>query len=243
MTDTDNTPDHRPVKCRFRLQDEGKAYPRSSCTACGKGVLSGLGNKCSHTRPQPAVTVKPLDDNGSEILVRLKAACTGTPAKIKWPHRLLHDAIAEIEECHRNIGVKADWINATLDDLSAIQPAPTTDRADALREAANIAETKHAAPPPGIHGFQGDMHVAGLKISTAIPDLIDTPAPPQATVQALPDDLLTHRSAWRNALVLAEVDAEVTPPDIDDKLIWRHELAAFDRVFEALRAIAEQGGE
>lgn len=30
-----------------------------------------------------------------ELLTRLKAACIGAPyAKIPWPHRLLHDAIA-----------------------------------------------------------------------------------------------------------------------------------------------------
>lgn len=34
----------------------------------------------------------------ADVLERLKAACVGHPhAKIAWPHRLLHDAIAEIE--------------------------------------------------------------------------------------------------------------------------------------------------
>jgi hypothetical protein len=28
---------------------------------------------------------------------RLREACNGKPATIQWPHRLLHDAIAEIE--------------------------------------------------------------------------------------------------------------------------------------------------
>jgi hypothetical protein len=32
-----------------------------------------------------------------DVIDRLKAACVGHPhAKIPWPHRLLHDAIAEI---------------------------------------------------------------------------------------------------------------------------------------------------
>jgi len=39
--------DPRPASCRFRLQQEGKAYPRSSCTACGKTVTTGLGVACS----------------------------------------------------------------------------------------------------------------------------------------------------------------------------------------------------
>jgi hypothetical protein len=33
-----------------------------------------------------------------DVIDRLKAACVGHPhAKIPWPHRLLHDAIAEIK--------------------------------------------------------------------------------------------------------------------------------------------------
>jgi hypothetical protein len=37
----------RPKDCRFRLADENKPYPRSSCQACGKTVMTGLGKKCS----------------------------------------------------------------------------------------------------------------------------------------------------------------------------------------------------
>ncbi len=32
----------------------------------------------------------------SDIIERLNAACVGRPAKIAWPHRLLHDAVARI---------------------------------------------------------------------------------------------------------------------------------------------------
>lgn len=39
--------DTRPANCRHRLQDEGKAYPRSSCTHCGKTVTTGLGKSCT----------------------------------------------------------------------------------------------------------------------------------------------------------------------------------------------------
>lgn len=41
--------DARPEGCRFRLQDEGKSYPRSSCTACGKTITTGLGTSCDKT--------------------------------------------------------------------------------------------------------------------------------------------------------------------------------------------------
>ena len=38
------------------------------------------------------------DKADGDIVERLKAACSGHPyARISWPHRLLHDAIAEIE--------------------------------------------------------------------------------------------------------------------------------------------------
>lgn len=33
----------------------------------------------------------------SDIVERLKDACNGSPATIPWPHRVLHNAIAEIE--------------------------------------------------------------------------------------------------------------------------------------------------
>lgn len=74
----------------------------------------------------------------------------------------------------------------------------------------------------------------GLPHPTSNPYCFCKPEAPTARAEALPDDLLSHRSAWRTALVLAEVDAEVTPPDIDDKAYWRHELVVFDRVFAAM---------
>ncbi len=39
--------DRRPEQCRFRLQDEGKPYPRSGCKACGKTITTGLGTHCT----------------------------------------------------------------------------------------------------------------------------------------------------------------------------------------------------
>lgn len=40
--------DKRPEECRFRLRDEGKAYPKSGCLACGRTILTGLGNDCGN---------------------------------------------------------------------------------------------------------------------------------------------------------------------------------------------------
>ncbi len=57
--------DPRPTNCRFRRQEEGKSYPRSSCTACGKGIITGLGNSCSvvdtDTPKDPALTIENMD--------------------------------------------------------------------------------------------------------------------------------------------------------------------------------------
>lgn len=47
-------------------------------------------------------------------------------------------------------------------------------------------------------------------------------------------DLESHRAAWRNGLEIARNHAEVSPPDIDDKSYWDHQLRAFDRTFGAL---------
>ena len=38
--------DPRPANCRFRLHDEGKAYPKSSCSGCGRSVVTGRGVEC-----------------------------------------------------------------------------------------------------------------------------------------------------------------------------------------------------
>jgi len=84
-------------------------------------------------QPPPSPST-PDPTKGAGILKRLKEACNGTPAKVQWPHRLFHDAIAEIEECHRNISLNADWIEATLNDLAAKQPPPSP----TVQEAAKV---------------------------------------------------------------------------------------------------------
>lgn len=52
--------DHRPVNCRFRLQDEGKPYPRSGCASCGATVTTGLGRVCPYVR-SGVVTSSPIE--------------------------------------------------------------------------------------------------------------------------------------------------------------------------------------
>jgi hypothetical protein len=45
--------DTRPSDCRFRLQDEGKPYPRSGCSACKNSITSGLGRYCHSAPSEP----------------------------------------------------------------------------------------------------------------------------------------------------------------------------------------------
>ena len=47
---TERPTDTRPIDCRFRCQDEMRAYPRSSCHACKKTITTGLGRECSMVR-------------------------------------------------------------------------------------------------------------------------------------------------------------------------------------------------
>jgi hypothetical protein len=54
----------------------------------------------------------------------------------------------------------------------------------------------------------------------------------------LPDDLFSHEEAWRSALVIAKNHAEQSPPDIDDKSYWEHEIKVFDRVWKQLDEIS-----
>lgn len=65
--------DTRPENCRFRLQDEGKAYPRSSCTACGKTISTGLGRHCTvgDTRAEPLDAAK-LELVAAELRGRIR---------------------------------------------------------------------------------------------------------------------------------------------------------------------------
>lgn len=62
--------DLRPIDCRFRLQDEGKAYPRSACTACKKTITTGLGRECTfpadHATKVPAF--RPLTEEDVQAL-------------------------------------------------------------------------------------------------------------------------------------------------------------------------------
>jgi hypothetical protein len=60
------------------------------------------------------------------------------------------------------------------------------------------------------------------------------PSPETEKAKEALEDLRTHASAWRNALVNARERAEVFRPDTDDRSYWQHEIESFDRVIRAL---------
>lgn len=47
MTENAEVNDTRPENCMFRLKDEGKPFPKSSCEGCGLNIGTGLGKYCA----------------------------------------------------------------------------------------------------------------------------------------------------------------------------------------------------
>ena len=45
---TDREHHERPARCRNRLRDEGKPYPRNGCAACNYALKSGIVLGCPH---------------------------------------------------------------------------------------------------------------------------------------------------------------------------------------------------
>lgn len=59
----------------------------------------------------------------SDIKERIKGHMAGKPAKIPWPHRVLHDAVCRIDELEAEnkklreaLEFVADWCNDSKDD-------------------------------------------------------------------------------------------------------------------------------
>lgn len=69
------TQDRRPLNCRFRLQEAGQPYPRSSCNACAGNILTGLGNQCRMVKAEAA----PEPENPYKDELLKIAAMVGEP--------------------------------------------------------------------------------------------------------------------------------------------------------------------
>lgn len=78
--------DERPANCRFRLKDEGKAYPKSGCMGCGRNIATGLGNSCHKILPTPPSPVAITDAESSYISwICNQSAAAMVEAKVKFP--------------------------------------------------------------------------------------------------------------------------------------------------------------
>ena len=86
------------------------------------------------------------------------------------------------------------------------------------------SDTSKREGTTGLMGWQGDTAAP-----VVIKDLVEQMGPHI-------HDLSTHRSAWRNILV-EKMNAE--HHDGDDTCYYKHEVAAFDRLFEALTGLKE----
>lgn len=52
---------------------------------------------------------------------------------------------------------------------------------------------------------------------------------------SLPHDFITHKDAWRNALVLCVKNARAPTVDSGEPAYWMHEVKAFDRAYAAIK--------
>lgn len=62
-----------------------------------------------------------------QLVMRLRDACVGQPAKIPWPHRLLHDAADAIESLSDAIeslskdAARIDWLADPKNEIGNVQ--------------------------------------------------------------------------------------------------------------------------
>lgn len=115
--------DPRPADCRFRLQDEGKAYPRSSCTACRRSVTQGLGKRCHHVGwplVAQATPARPPEPTLSEIAMEVGKQVVHHIATIHCNVVATRSAHLSVRNCTHNAvmaatlaaeeGRAAEWI-------------------------------------------------------------------------------------------------------------------------------------
>jgi chromosome segregation ATPase len=120
------------------LQDERKPYPRSSCTACGKSITTGLGNRCSvaETSTATALTAKDKEiealrgerDDALSRVEELELSAEVVSDEFEkdcWKamRRLLNECKFDWSDVDQNEGISAedafDHAKTTLDELEA----------------------------------------------------------------------------------------------------------------------------
>lgn len=139
--------DMRPHNCRFRLQDEGKAYPRSSCSACKKTIMTGLDKNCTHPTPAPSTEQK-----GEAVAHPLASWPDGLPLGlyvIHWKSGGSSEAAIGMQSDGTRWIAPTNWTSpgmrsdasewCAIDRVERITH-PSTARADAIRECIAVVE-------------------------------------------------------------------------------------------------------
>lgn len=113
MTDVET----RPPRCRFRLQDEGKPYPRSSCQACERTITTGLGNRCSVEKVRTDIDNAAVDQFSRAM--KFKLALSRGKGRSGWddPAQCSEAELADLFVSHlskRNPGNFVDLANLCM---------------------------------------------------------------------------------------------------------------------------------
>jgi hypothetical protein len=108
-----------------------------------------------------------------------------------------------------------------------------------LQSEAFINSKKWAAYPQHLDGSLWALFAAGFVAGHAGPAAPSEPQPEAATpALSVPPDFITHRDAWRDAIVEAINAASIITTINHTADYWRRELDAFDRAFDELLAVA-----
>ena len=126
--------DHRPVNCRFRLQDEGKPYPRSSCEACGRSVLTGLGKRCHHEWEDADICLV----GGQKFIIKKEEEVSAISEKYETIKRNRDDLLASCIEFLPILERHLETINRVAESSIAYQTAKS--RVDRMRLAIENAK-------------------------------------------------------------------------------------------------------
>lgn len=126
--------DPRPANCRFRLQAEGKPYPRSSCTACGRNI-STLGTQCLNIKVPAMLPHNPIvepapkygfsDEEQAAILNRpeILADFLRYSQKHGFEKAVEHVRLAYFEEVPPVLAAIRDMVDAYR-DVDRLTPSP-----------------------------------------------------------------------------------------------------------------------
>lgn len=107
---------------------------------------------------------------------------------------------------------------------------------EALKAAAPVVERKPDAIIEGVMTSCGISHaIYASTVSLKHGEQVKLYASPPAPVSVLPDNLLSHRNTWLQAMErLVELEPESCAPDEDEKGFWRHELEAMRDMYTDL---------